>query len=95
MNPIPGFKTKYLAAKNEQIYSHHTKKYLKQSSTGKHSPYLGLTLYKNRKSKTYGVHRLIALTFLPNPNKFPMVIKCQITTLEDILIRDILRCIMY
>lgn len=35
--------------------------------------YLILHLYNNSKVKTYFVHRLVALSFIPNPEKLPMI----------------------
>ena len=35
--------------------------------------YLIVNLYKNNKSKTFKVHRLVAEVFLPNPNNLPQV----------------------
>lgn len=37
------------------------------------SGYLRVTLCKNNKTKTFSVHRLVAITFIPNPNNFPQV----------------------
>ena len=44
---------------------------LKCWNTG--SGYLMVSLWKNRKEKRYLVHRVIASTFLDNPNKFTQV----------------------
>ena len=35
--------------------------------------YLLATLYKDGKSKSYRVHRLVALAFIPNPNNLPEI----------------------
>lgn len=35
--------------------------------------YLKITLYKNKKSKTLLVHRLMGINFIPNPNNYPVV----------------------
>ena len=35
--------------------------------------YLKVVLYKNNSTKTIGLHRLLALTFIPNPNNWPQV----------------------
>ena len=39
----------------------------------KDQPYLRVSLSKDGKEKQYLVHRLVALTFLPNPNNYPCV----------------------
>lgn len=40
---------------------------------GKLKPYYNISLTINSKQKTYLVHRLVAQTFIPNPNNFPQV----------------------
>ena len=35
--------------------------------------YLQIRLHYNKKQKTYGVHRLVAIAFIPNPNNLPEV----------------------
>lgn len=35
--------------------------------------YKTIMLHKNKKSKLWLVHRLVALTFMPNPNNYPQV----------------------
>lgn len=47
-------------------------KILKQSC-GKTNKYLNVTLAKNKKNKTFQIHRLAALNFIPNPNNYPQV----------------------
>lgn len=37
------------------------------------SGYRVITLWKNRKGKTKTVHRLVANTFIPNPNNYPII----------------------
>lgn len=44
---------------------------LKQRINAKGRPFL--TLRRNKVTKTYKVHRLVAETFLPNPNNLPQV----------------------
>ena len=45
---------------------------IKNITIGWHG-YLWVSLCKNGKSKTYSVHRLVAITFIKNPNEFPAV----------------------
>ena len=42
-------------------------------STKIHKGYKTVCLYSNNKQKTFSVHRLIANTFIPNPNNFPHI----------------------
>ena len=35
--------------------------------------YVQVLLYKNNRHKTYKVHRLVAMAFLPNPNNLPQI----------------------
>ncbi len=35
--------------------------------------YLAATLYKNKKRKSFLIHRLVANAFIPNPNNYPQV----------------------
>lgn len=56
----------------------HTKeeKILRQSLTGDnyyHTRYYRVSLYKNNITKYYRVHRLVAETFIDNPNDLPYV----------------------
>ena len=37
------------------------------------SGYYLVNLFKNKKGKTLNVHRLVALTFIPNPNNYPFI----------------------
>lgn len=32
-----------------------------------------VSLFKNKKGKTYSVHRLVAIAFIPNPNNLPII----------------------
>jgi len=48
-----------------------TNKILKVNN--KKEKYLNVSLYKNGKQKTFYIHRLIALIFIPNPHKLPMI----------------------
>ena len=48
-----------------------TKNFITQHDNGK--GYLFVTLWKNNKGKREYVHRLVALAFIPNPDKKPTV----------------------
>lgn len=67
---IPGCKG-YSATTTGRIYSHKTKRFLTLNKTT--HGYLKVTLSLDKVYKNYSVHRLIALTFLDNPNNYPCV----------------------
>ena len=61
---IKGYEN-YLISDQGRVYSYYTKKFLKphKNTCG----YLFVVLYKNGVCKNYRIHRLVALTFIPNP----------------------------
>lgn len=71
MKDIPNYENKYAATEDGQIYSYKSKKFLKQQPH--RDGYLLATLYKDGKPRTFLVHRLIAETFLENPNELPQI----------------------
>jgi len=71
MKPIPGYEGLYSAEEDGRIFSHsrNRKKYLTPAIT--RDGYFMVVLYKDEQPKSIKVHRLIALTFIPNPeNKY-------------------------
>lgn len=71
IKPIPNYEGLYSATDDGQIYSEYSKKFLKQRLNRK--GYWQVSLRKDGKTKTYETHRLIAITFLKNPNNLPCV----------------------
>lgn len=71
MKEIPGFENLYSATEDGHIWSHYKNRFL-SPSLGKNG-YLKVTLIKDKHQYTKLVHRLIAETFLPNPNNLPVV----------------------
>tara|TARA_R110000868_G_scaffold78938_8_gene224825 strand:+ start:192 stop:716 length:525 start_codon:yes stop_codon:yes gene_type:complete len=77
MNPeivtkdIPGYEGSYTINSNGEVYSNLSKKFLAKSDDtyGYHT----VNLQTNNKSKTFKVHRLVASTFLENPNNHPHI----------------------
>lgn len=65
MKDIPKFNGLYSATEDGKIYSHRNSKFL--------IPYKTNYLYVSLCGKKYSVHRLVAETFIPNPNFFPVV----------------------
>lgn len=70
---IPEYDGYYQASNLGRIKSlwYKKEKILKQNEDGQ--GYLQIFLCKDGKKKIFKVHKLIALTFIPNPNKFPVI----------------------
>ena len=68
---IPGYENLYSIDTNGNVYSHISNKYLKPNvlNTG----YVTVQLFKNKKGKRLLIHRLVAKTFIPNPNNLPQI----------------------
>ena len=71
MRDIPEYEGLYAATTDGQIYSYRSKKYLKPWINN--SGYLQVGLCKDGTRKIYLAHRLIAETYLPNPQNLPAV----------------------
>ena len=71
MKDIPGYEGKYAATSCGKIWSYKSKKFLKPKSDK--DGYYKVNLYYDGKQKTYFIHRLVALTYIPNPNNLPQV----------------------
>lgn len=70
MEYIKGYEGLYSITRDGKVYSHINNKFLKQSH--KHR-YPTVNLYKNKVYKTFRIHRLVAETYIPNPNNYPQV----------------------
>lgn len=86
MKDIKGFEGLYAVTREGRIWSHEkTWAAGNYKNEGEHpahwlAPYISkstgyprVNLSKNRKSYVFYVHRLVAMTFIPNPNNFPIV----------------------
>lgn len=71
MRDIPGYEGLYAATSCGKIWSHKRKKFLRPFIVG--SGYFCVKLCKNGKSLNHRIHRLIALTYLPNPDNLPEI----------------------
>ena len=69
--PIKGYEDLYLIYDNGKIKSIKKNIFLIPFKTNK--GYMCIDLYKNTKRKHFLVHRLVAETFIPNPNNLPQV----------------------
>ena len=71
MKDIPNYEGLYAATEEGQIWSYYKKRFL-TPSIGK-GGYLKVTLVKDKQKQTKLIHRLIAETFIENPNNYPVV----------------------
>lgn len=72
MRDIPGYEGRYAATSCGHIWSHLSKKFMKERYDK--NGYKKLSLYgEDGKIKTYQVHRLIAMTYIDNPDNLPTV----------------------
>lgn len=67
---IPNY-TNYSATQSGKIFSHKTKKYIRGQINNE--GYIRLGLYGDNGEKKFLIHRLIAQTFIPNPENKPQV----------------------
>ncbi len=67
---IPGYEELYRISQNGDVYSCKLKRILKNSLKGM---YYGINLSKNLTRKTYKIHRLVALTYISNPNNYIVI----------------------
>ena len=65
MSPIPGFE-EYLISRDGRVFSTKTNKFLNPSKTK--DGYLKVALRGNNKAYYFRVHKLVAMTYLDNPN---------------------------
>jgi hypothetical protein len=68
--PIRGYEGLYSVTDDGRIWSHKSKKYLSLSNR---SGYLAATLFKDGKDKKVLVHRIVAETYIPNPQGKPQI----------------------
>lgn len=66
MKDIKGYEGLYQIDKNGNVYSFYKKRFLKPAPTN--WGYLTVELFKNKKGKTYKIHRLVAEAYIPNPD---------------------------
>lgn len=70
LKDIEGYEGKYMISDQGQVWSNHKKGFLKPTQRAGY-PYVVLT--KNGKQTGFSIHRLVAQTFIPNPNNYPIV----------------------
>jgi len=65
LKDIPGYEGLYAISKNGDVYSYKTNKFFNPSKTK--DGYLKVALRSNNKAYYYRVHKLVAMTYLDNP----------------------------
>jgi hypothetical protein len=68
---IKNQKTDYMVSKEGKVFSKKTNKFLSQYSTP--GGYMNVDLYTPKRRYKIGVHQLVALAFIPNPDNLPLV----------------------
>lgn len=69
MKPIPGYEKYYAATRDGKIFSYRCNRFLKPAKTK--DGYLQVSLVgDNKKQYSFKVHKLVALTYLDNPNDY-------------------------
>ena len=74
MKDIKNYEGLYAITTDGKVYSHKKKKFMSVRAGRKgHGDYPSVSLYKDGKAKNYSIHRLVAITYLPNPDNLPEV----------------------
>lgn len=71
MKDIRGYEGLYGITMTGRVWSYKTKRFLKPNVVD--NGYLQVSLYKDNKRKYFYVHRLVAETYIPNPDNKPQV----------------------
>jgi len=83
MKDIKGYEGLYAINKKGQVWSYKRERYLKCSIAGGGKGYLSVSLCKNGEIKHYKISRLLAQTYIPNPNNHPVVDHKNINSLDN------------
>lgn len=71
MKPVSGYEGLYYVTDTGKIYGEKSQKWLKPSLTDR--GYCRVKLYKNAVGNSIFIHRLVAETFIPNPDNKPQI----------------------
>lgn len=71
MKDIAGFEGKYAVTMTGRVWSYKSQKFLKPRNSGR--GYMIVMLYKDGESKNFYIHKLVAETYIPNPDNKPHV----------------------
>ncbi len=69
---VPGYENLYKISTHGNVYSFISKRFLRPS-INKKTKYKCVVLFKNQSAKTWKIHRLVANTFIPNPDNKPFI----------------------
>lgn len=73
MKDIKGYEGLYAITMTGRVWSYKTKRFLKPFAGGSGCGYMLVKLYKDNQSKNFRLHRLVAETYIPNPDNQPQV----------------------
>ena len=71
MKDIPGYEGYYAITEDGQVWSYHKRNFLALILDTR--GYYVVNLLKKGERKRWRVHRLVALTYIPNPNNYPII----------------------
>lgn len=71
MKDLPGYEGRYAVTKDGRVWSYYRKRFLSPFTNC--AGYKMVSIWKDRASKYVGIHRLVALTYIPNPLNKPHV----------------------
>ncbi len=71
MKDIKNYEKLYAITENGEVWSHRSNRFIKPAVDK--DGYERICLVKDRQKKNYYVHRLVAQTYLDNPNNLPQV----------------------
>lgn len=70
---IPGYEGLYQIDEDGNVLSLRSGKIMSHLKPDNYYQYPSVRLSKNGHDKKYGIHRLLAITYIPNPNNLPIV----------------------
>ena len=71
MKDIKNYEGLYAVTSCGKVWSYRNEKFLKPKVNN--DGYLRVNLYKDRKAKTYTIHRLVAEAYIPNTDNLPQI----------------------
>jgi hypothetical protein len=71
MKDIAGYEGLYAIEKDGRVWSYKNERYLINNLNNRN--YYCLFLFKDNKKKRFSIHRLLALTYIPNPENKPFI----------------------